>query len=331
MILQPRVEGRAQHPGPDGMTETTTTITEAACDSGVPIHPTDILIALIVAFLTPMFLGGSGGDVGFARKAALETLNAYRIRNQADLLAVAQIVGFGLAVLGSLSLSMAEDISLAMTLRLRGNANALHRSAEQIRRARELSGGARAVPDRRAAAVRPEPPAAPAHDPVREAALVANVAATQRQAAAALARMGRPEQPPVHVSSPTPAAAPVVSPAAAPAVSPAAAPAVVPAVAPITGSAAVPAPTQAAAIGMTPGMSPGTNEEQARRAMWASAMADVASEYTASLATLPPEERHAASTRAAVLTRTAKTLLSGSEVPPSILPSRAAVTRPGTT
>jgi hypothetical protein len=313
------------------MTETTTTTAEAACDSGVPIHPTDILIALIVAFLTPMFLGGSGGDVGFARKAALETLNAYRIRNQADLLAVAQIVGFGLAVLGSLSLSMAEDISLAMTLRLRGNANALHRSAEQIRRARELSGGARAVPDRRAAAVRPEPPAAPAHDPVREAALVANVAATQRQAAAALARMGRPEQPPVQASSPTPAVPPVVSPAAAPVVSPAAAPAVVPAVAPITGSAAVPAPTQAAAIGMTPGMSPGTNEEQARRAMWASAMADVASEYTASLATLPPEERHAASTRAAVLTRTANTLLSGSEVPPSILPSRAAVMRPGTT
>jgi hypothetical protein len=150
------------------MTQTTTTDTEAAPDAGtgrdIPIHPTDILIALIVACLAPMFLGASGGDVGFARMAAMETLNAYRARNQADLLAVAQIVGFGLAVLGSLSLSMAEDISLTMTLRLRGNANALHRSAEQLRRARE-TGGASTVPDGRTALVRPATPPVLPPDP----------------------------------------------------------------------------------------------------------------------------------------------------------------------
>jgi hypothetical protein len=70
-------------------------------------------------------------------------------------------------------------------------------------------------------------------------------------------------------------------------------------------------------------------EDQQRRAIWARAMADVAAEYTASLATLPPEERHAASLRANALTMTARTLLSGTELPPSALPTRSARLRQG--
>jgi hypothetical protein len=91
-------------------------------------------MTLIVALLAPMFLGVTGGDVDLARLAAVETINAYRARNHADLIAVVQIIAFGLAALGSLSLSMADDISITMALRLRNNANALNRSAEQNRR-----------------------------------------------------------------------------------------------------------------------------------------------------------------------------------------------------
>jgi hypothetical protein len=326
------------------MTQTTTTDTEAAPDAGagrdIPIHPTDILIALIVACLAPMFLCASGGDVGFARMAAMETLNAYRARNQADLLAVAQIVGFGLAVLGSLSLSMAEDISLTMTLRLRGNANALHRSAEQLRRARE-TGGASTVPNGRTAVEHPASPPVPPPDPAREAALVASVAATQRQAAAVLARINGVEQPQRHVPSPvaardvSPVAARDVSPVAALDVSPVAAPAPSPvtvaatsrATAPAASPIAAPATSPTTAAAAAPVAAPAMTEEQQRRAMWASAMADVAAEYTASLASLPPEARYDAAVRATALTQTARTLLSGTPVPPSILPTRSAPPR----
>jgi hypothetical protein len=118
------------------MTDTTTfPQAEAATGPAFALHPTDVLTTLIVALLAPMFLGVSAGNIDYARMAAFETVNAYRARNHADLLAIAQIVAYGLAALGSLSLSMAGDISLSMTLRLRGNANALGRSAEQNRRA----------------------------------------------------------------------------------------------------------------------------------------------------------------------------------------------------
>jgi hypothetical protein len=114
---------------------TTKSPSDAATGSNIPYHHTDILMNLVVACLAPMFLSVTSGDINFARMAAIETVNAYRARDHMDLIAIAQIIGFGLAALGSLSLSMADDISLAMTLRLRGNANALNRSAEQNRRA----------------------------------------------------------------------------------------------------------------------------------------------------------------------------------------------------
>jgi hypothetical protein len=99
------------------------------------LRPTDILLTLLAALLAPMFLTTTGGDIAVAHLAATETINDYRAQNRASLLAIAQIVAFGLCALGSLSLSMADDLSLSMTLRLRSNANSLNRSAEQNRRA----------------------------------------------------------------------------------------------------------------------------------------------------------------------------------------------------
>jgi len=103
------------------------------------LRPADILTHLVVTLLAPMFLLATGGDLPFAQMAALETLNAYRAKNQIDLIAIAQIVGCGLAALVSISRSMEDDISVSMTLRLRGNAVALNRTVEHARRALEQS------------------------------------------------------------------------------------------------------------------------------------------------------------------------------------------------
>jgi hypothetical protein len=96
-------------------------------------HPADVLLALIVTLLAPIFFAASGGDMQLARMAAAETVIAYRARNHADLISVSQIAAFGLAAVSSLSLSMGDKLSLSMALRLRGNANACNRSAEQNR------------------------------------------------------------------------------------------------------------------------------------------------------------------------------------------------------
>ncbi len=102
-------------------------------------NPANALIDVISALLVPMFLIASNGDVALARTAAIQTVSAYRVQNQVDLVTVAQILAFGLGALGSLALSMADDLSLSMILRLRGNANACSRSAEQHRRALRAS------------------------------------------------------------------------------------------------------------------------------------------------------------------------------------------------
>ena len=161
----------------------------------VPLNPSDVLMNLIVAFLAPMFLGAAGGDIGFARTAATQTVNAYRTRSHADLVAIAQVIAFGLAALGSLSLSMADDLSLSMILRLRGNANALDRSAERSRRALRESRPANAPPDTA------EPDPHPELDAPNEAALTAAVAAA-RQAAADVRTRIRTQAAPAPATKP---------------------------------------------------------------------------------------------------------------------------------
>jgi hypothetical protein len=98
-------------------------------------HQPNVFLDLIVAFLAPMFLAVTGGNVSHARAAAIETVNAYRAENHVDLLTVAQIIAFGITALGSLSLSMADNLSISLILRLRGNAVSSNRAAEQCRRA----------------------------------------------------------------------------------------------------------------------------------------------------------------------------------------------------
>ena len=168
------------------------------------IHPhdprarSDLLLTLIVTLIAPIFLGVTGGDVHLARLAALETVNDYRARNNADLIAVAHIVSFGLSALGSLSLSMAEDISLSMILRFRGSAIACNRAAEQNRRAR------RAHQDE----PQPRPPAEPEtieDEPAPRSSAFLNPEAAQLLAAESRARL-EPADSHNPIPSPTPAA-----------------------------------------------------------------------------------------------------------------------------
>ncbi|MEA2732013.1 MAG: hypothetical protein QOF70_6488, partial [Acetobacteraceae bacterium] len=84
------------------MSETTTPTEPLEPSIEAPLNPSDFLMQLIVALLAPMFLGIAAGDINLARMAAIETVSAYRTRNHADLIAVAQIIAYGLAALGSL-------------------------------------------------------------------------------------------------------------------------------------------------------------------------------------------------------------------------------------
>jgi hypothetical protein len=100
-----------------------------------PNDPFGILMTLVISLIAPMFLGITGGNIPLARAAAVATINDYRARNSVSLIAVAQIIAFGLAALGSLSLSLDDGVPAKMAIRLRANANACDHSAERNRRA----------------------------------------------------------------------------------------------------------------------------------------------------------------------------------------------------
>jgi hypothetical protein len=284
------------------VTHTATTEPPGNAASGPPagFHPVDVLLHVIATFLAPMFLTASGGDIGFARMAAMETVNAYCVRSPADLIPIAQIIAFGLAALGSLSLSMADELSLAMTLRLRGNAIACDRSAERNRRALRES------------KVRPMVPlhADTTPDPGGErfeAELLARVAAAQERGRAIQARMeGTAASPgqgaPASVVAPASPGRAAPTPAAA---APAARP--VPTAAPIGAAPTGAAPTGAAAM----------ITERQIQTMWGAAMADVAAEYTTDLTSLPPAACREATVRANTLDACDNDLISGNVSPGS--------------
>ncbi len=100
-------------------------------------HPSDLLIDLVAALLTPMFLGTTRGDPRLARLAALETVHAYQVTNQADLLNVLQIIALGLASAQAACLSLTPDLPIAQVMRLFGHADRLNRSGMARSRFRE--------------------------------------------------------------------------------------------------------------------------------------------------------------------------------------------------
>src|SRR3954447_13718182 len=100
--------------------------------SATPPRP-NLLLELVLIFLTPMFLSISDGDLPRARQAAVDTLNAYGARSVLGLVIAAKIIAYEIAALASLSQSLTDDISPQLALRFRGNATSLDRAADRNR------------------------------------------------------------------------------------------------------------------------------------------------------------------------------------------------------
>ena len=97
-------------------------------------HPSTITAAVlnrVLAFLTPLFLDVVAGDVEAARQAAHALLDSYEARTNRELRLAALSIAFGFGALDALSRAVDPALAVAQVLRLRGNANALSRSAVQ--------------------------------------------------------------------------------------------------------------------------------------------------------------------------------------------------------
>ncbi len=151
-------------------------------DKAQPSHPAQPLLNLIVTLLTPMFLAAAGNDLAFARQAAIETLNAYRAETQSDLITIAKIIGFGLAALAALSLSISDELPLRTMLRLHASANASDRSEHRNRQVLQQSQAHRA--------------SAPVEPDIDEAALTAAAADMKQRTADTLAQFTKPASTP---------------------------------------------------------------------------------------------------------------------------------------
>jgi hypothetical protein len=102
----------------------------------------------VVRSLTPFFLDAAHGNDTDASAAADAMIAGFNPQSTEELMLAAQVVVYGLAGLDSLRRSAAEpDLSVATHLRLRGNANAMQRAAQQCRRALELRRKAGTTPD----------------------------------------------------------------------------------------------------------------------------------------------------------------------------------------
>ncbi len=112
----------------------------------------------MVAHLLHLFIRGAGGEETAARYAVLSTLAAYDPEDEQELRLAAEIISFGFAALEALAKAMNPDLPLNAVLRLRGNANAAHRSGHQCQRTLD-----KLRKDRRTAATR-----AAAHSPAPE-------------------------------------------------------------------------------------------------------------------------------------------------------------------
>jgi hypothetical protein len=256
-------------------------------------HPAGPLMNRLIALLTPMFIDDAGGDIAYARSAAIQTINDFRARNRADLIAIAQIIAFGIAALGSLSLSMADDISLSRLLRLRTNANACNRSAEQNRRVLNKPVPADPGPYQAAADPAPSTPPPkqyrpaeapePSHSPTLAAyealpdEIFLSAAAEQQMAAESEARLQDPKQPRPHQAG------------------------------------------QKAA--------PTASQDKRHKQMWAIAMAKEASDITDAIPNLPISEQQAAILQAITLNKIAQNL-THEDTPPLTPDNLAGLTPP---
>jgi hypothetical protein len=85
----------------------------------------------ILGFLAPLFIDIVVGDSAAARDAAQSMLDSYGARNDRELRFAALSIAFSFGALDALSRAADRDLPMNQVLRLRGNANALNRAAQQ--------------------------------------------------------------------------------------------------------------------------------------------------------------------------------------------------------
>ncbi len=91
----------------------------------------DCILGNILGFMLPFFLVSAGGNTGQARAAIKELIDAHQASTPAELDLVGRIIGFSIAAMDNLRLSMAPDLSATKVLRYRCNAATLSRSSDQ--------------------------------------------------------------------------------------------------------------------------------------------------------------------------------------------------------
>jgi hypothetical protein len=131
---------------------------------------TPAVLDRILAFLAALFLPSTAGNLEAARDAAGALLASYEVRTDRQLRLAALAIAFSFGALDSLSRAAEPDLPVNQVLRLRGNANALNRAAQQNEAKLDKSIGQpeaarpdepRDLPPRRAVSGRSVPPAAP--------------------------------------------------------------------------------------------------------------------------------------------------------------------------
>jgi len=114
------------------------------------------LLAILTSLMAPVLT-----DPALARQAAAQAIAAYNASTDRDRMTVTQITAFAITALDALRLSTPPDLSLSMKLKLRGNANALNRSAANAQK--QLDQPVQSPPDRaEQAALAAEPTTPPA-------------------------------------------------------------------------------------------------------------------------------------------------------------------------
>jgi hypothetical protein len=96
-----------------------------------PATITAAVLEKILCFLAPLFLGMGTDGIVAAREAASATLASHGARTDRELRLAALIVAFGFGALDALSRATDPELALNQVLRLRGNASALNRAAQQ--------------------------------------------------------------------------------------------------------------------------------------------------------------------------------------------------------
>jgi hypothetical protein len=266
---------------------------------------TTYLMNLIIGFLTPMLLDATGGDRAQAEKTAIQTVNAYAIRNPAELLLVGQSIALGIAMLSSVSLSIAENIPIGLILRLRANAVSLHRAAEQCRRALPR-------PDPDYVAPTPEVPLSDA-ELAREQRVIAGIAESRQRLADFQASFAQPKP-----SQPQPSQPQTTKPQPNPETPPATMQAAMAALAADSERriAQADAAMKATGAAIPPKGAAPMTEDDYFRAAWSAAMTDVAAEMQAEMENLPPAERRLNAQRIQALNDTVDHLANPTPQPP---------------